>query len=166
MGYNYINRRRNRLARVLIMISENRLLARNEILTLEQEMKSSGKEIDIEVNHYFCDGLYAREMIMPKGVIVVGKIHKKEHFCVISKGIVEIRSEEKSERVESPFIYTSMPGAKRALYAIEDVVWTTFHATTETDLDKLEAEHIAENFDELLDEESGNLVLEEQNETN
>ena len=114
----------------------------DEILQMDQ--------IEVEVNHYFSDGIYAREMIMPKGLLITGKIHLQEHFCVVSKGVVDVVSDEKTERIEAPFIYSSKPGAKRAIYAHEDAVWTTFHATTETDIDKIEAKVVTNDINEYL----------------
>jgi len=39
-----------------------------------------GTPCDVEVNHYFSDGVCIREMIVPAGVVVVGAEHKTNHL--------------------------------------------------------------------------------------
>ena len=92
--------------------------------------------------HYQIPGIYMREMWLPAGTLLVGKTHKKEHICVISKGKVKVVSEEFTELINAPYTYVSKRGAKRAMFAFTDVVWTTIHNTQEIDLDKIEKELI------------------------
>ena len=127
----------------------NSLAVVDDICRLEEEMKKL-PQLEIPVNHYFANGFYAREMLMPAGSAVVGKIHKSEHLCIISAGSVEVVSGEKSEFISAPYTYVSQPGAKRAIYAFEDTVWTTVHMNDETDVEKLEQELVTESFGDLL----------------
>ena len=119
-----------------------------KVLRLQNTMQSL-PQADIPVKHYFANGFYAREMTMPPGSVVVGKIHKSEHICIVSQGKVDVVSEERTETITAPYTYVSKPGAKRALYAYNEVVWTTIHLSNETDLEKLETELIAESFTQL-----------------
>jgi len=119
-----------------------------KIVSLQTEMEKL-EQADIPVKHYFADGFYAREMRMPKNCTVVGKIHKSEHICIISKGCVDVVSKEKTEKLTAPYTYISKPGAKRAIYAHSETVWTTVHMSEETDVEKLEDELIAESFQQL-----------------
>jgi hypothetical protein len=104
---------------------------------------------DCPITHYHAPGLYIREMFIPAGVAVVGKIHKHAHFNDISKGRVRVVTEFGFEVYEAPYRFISEPGTKRAVFAETDVVWTTFHPTNETDVDKIESEIIASSYDEL-----------------
>lgn len=101
------------------------------------------------VNHYHCAGNYAREIYIAAGVCIIGKIHKHEHINVISKGRCIVVTEAGREILEAPKTFISSPGIKRAVYAFEDTVWTTIHPTDETDLEKIEDEVIAKDFDTL-----------------
>ena len=121
---------------------------REKILVLQDEMLKL-PQAEVPVKHYYANGFYAREMTMQKGCALVGKIHKSEHLCIISKGDVDVVSEEKTERLKAPYTFVSKVGAKRAIYAHEETVWTTVHLTGETDLDKLEDELIAESFEQI-----------------
>jgi len=129
-------------------IINNQVDLRKNIAHLESEVMELD-QVDIPIKHYFANGFYAREMSMPADAVVVGKIHKSEHLCVVSQGEIEIVSEEKKERVKAPYTYVSKPGAKRALYAFSDVVWTTIHMTDEKDIEQLERDLIAESYQQL-----------------
>lgn len=124
------------------------LKKRGNIFKLQQEMLKR-EQAEIPIRHYHANGFYAREMTMPAGCILVGKIHKSEHICIISKGQVTVVSEEFEGILEAPYTYVSKPGAKRALVSHTEVVWTTIHKTDETNLENLEKQLIAESYQTL-----------------
>lgn len=96
-----------------------------------------------ELHHHFAPGLYGREMRIPAGVVLVGKRHRFPCLNLILQGVVEVvSSTSERTRYEAPSVFVSPGGTKRAMFAIEDLVWVTVHPTDETDLDKLEAELI------------------------
>lgn len=107
-------------------------------------------QVNCPVWHFFGPGLYARKMLIPKGTVLTGAVHKTEHLCIIS-GDIEVTTDEGARRItDAHAILSSKPGVKRAGYAHEDTFWTTVHATTETDLDKLVEELTESKRDELL----------------
>ncbi len=98
---------------------------------------ADGKAIDsidsYPLKHTFCGGLYVREISIPAGHIVMGKIHKYDHPHFITKGRVTIFSEENGiEELSAGCTMKSMAGIKRFLVTHEDTVWTTLHITDET----------------------------------
>lgn len=111
-------------------------LMRDKVVRLEEEI-SHQPQVDCPVVHHFAPGVYAREMTIPAGVTLTGAIHKTEHLSIVSKGRIAFTTDEGVVEVSAPFTFVSKPGAKRAGYAIEETVWTTIHATEETDLDML-----------------------------
>ena len=121
---------------------------RDKITDLQDSMLQL-EQAEIPIKHYFANGFYAREMTMPAGVALVGKIHQSEHLCIVSKGDVSVVSEEFEDRIQAPYTYVSKPGAKRAIYAHTEVVWTTVHMTETEDLEQLEDELIAESYNAL-----------------
>jgi hypothetical protein len=133
---------------------------REKILILESEMKKY-PQVEITPVHYFAKGLYAREIFIPKGTLLTGKIHRTEHLNIISKGEISVVTETGTKRIKAPFTMVSRPGTKRVGFAHEDTVWTTVHATEETDMKKIEADLIAPTFEELkaLPAEEGKLCL-------
>ncbi len=115
-----------------------------KIQNLEKVLKEL-PQYEETLTHHFATGLYAREMFVEKGTILVGKLHKRDCINFILQGEVEVVSQEGKERIKAPHIFISPAGTKRAMVAIEDLTWVTVHASHETDLDKLESELIVEN---------------------
>lgn len=107
-------------------------------------------QIEVQLTHRFSKGIYARELFIPKGAVLTGKIHKFENLNVISQGDVSVFSIDGVMRVKAPYTFVASPGAKRLIYAHEDTIWTSIHATEETDLEKIEEEVIAKTYDEVV----------------
>lgn len=93
-------------------------------------------QIEFKTDHYFADGMYLRWLPRVKGTLIIGKVHKKEHFYLIISGCVQI---EKTI-YKAPCVIVSKPGTKRAVLALEDSICATVHRTSETDMEKIEAE--------------------------
>jgi hypothetical protein len=114
---------------------------------------------DCTLKHYFTPKdeeygccTYAREMLIPKGTLIIGKIHKHQHLNFISKGKVRVFTEFGDKYLTAPCTFVSEVGLKRAVYAEEDTLWTTVHLTKfneEADLDKIEQEVIAPSYAEI-----------------
>lgn len=103
------------------------------------------------LKHTFTDGLYIREMRAPKGMLNVSKLHKTNHPFFILEGNVSIQTENGPIRIKAPYFGITKAGTKRIVYFHEDTVWITVHLNPNntTNLDELEREIIAKNYDEL-----------------
>ena len=119
--------------------------ARARIADLEAQMREM-PQVELPLVHRFTKGLYAREMFIPKGTLLIGKIHRCETLSIISQGDISILTESGAERVKAPWTHISPPLTKRVGYAHEDTVITGIWATDETDLEKLEDELIVAHF--------------------
>lgn len=125
---------------------------RNLIMDLEQKMfQMKDRIVEIKTTHHFAPGVYMREIFIPAGVTLTGKIHKTEHLNILSKGRLTVWTEDGMKTLEASTVIKSKPGIKRVGYAHEDTVWITVHPTDETDLEKLEENLIAKSFDEVLE---------------
>ena len=94
--------------------------------------------VDIPTEHLFTPGLYARTIRIKAGTLFTSMAHKTEHPFVISQGVIMVRSHVEGDNIyEAPHIGVTMPGTRRVLFAETNVVWTTFHATKETDVEKI-----------------------------
>jgi len=100
------------------------------------------------LKHTFSDGIYVREIFIPAGMFIVGKIHKHDHPNFLLSGEVTVVTEDGIEDLKGPLSIISKAGTKRALYAITDLVWITVHAnpTNTEDLKELEEEIIAPTY--------------------
>ena len=102
---------------------------------------------EFETKHYFADGMYCRELPRKKDTLIVGKVHKKEHFYIVTKGKVEVANENGTQIYEAPAVIISKAGTKRAVLALEDSVCITVHQVSSHDFDEIEKE--------LLEDEIG-----------
>ncbi len=131
--------------------ARNKLEMRGKIMALESAMLAMPeRHIEIKTTHHFAPGVYLREIFIPKGATVVGKIHKTEHMNVMSQGKMMVWTDEGMKTLSASTVIKSQPGIKRVGHALEDSVWITVHPTTETDLEKIEDLLIAKTFDEVL----------------
>lgn len=126
---------------------------REAILRLQDAIISEGRDVgpaSCPVKHHFAPGSYGREMTLPAGLVVVGKIHKHAHINVISKGRVQVFTEQEGVlELAAPCTFVSSPGTKRVVHVLEETVWTTVHVTDKTDLAEIEREVIATDFKEV-----------------
>lgn len=134
---------------------------RNKLVQIEdacKELETTHAANIVHVNH-FCNGVYAREITILKGTTLVGKIHKYDQLNVLSKGTIVVATEEGSRVLTAPLTFISGAGTKRAGYAVTDVVWTVFHATSSTNESEIEEDVIAKDYAALDKHLENNNVL-------
>jgi hypothetical protein len=97
--------------------------------------------VDLEIEHRFTPGLYIRTLRADPGILATTYIHKQEHPFVVTKGVVDVLTDEsKWVRVEAPHIGITKVGTRRVCVVWEKAEWTTFHPIPEgmTDIDEIE----------------------------
>lgn len=97
--------------------------------------------IEVPTTHTFTKnpGMYVREAFAPAGSILTSKIHKTEHPFVMLKGEQSILENDGTwTRVKAPCWGITKAGSRRVVLVHEDTIMQSFHATEETDLDKIE----------------------------
>jgi len=119
-----------------------RLSNRERVSAIEVELKKL-PQLDLPLKHYFSDGVYARELFIPAGVLLTGKIHKYPQINILSKGRMRVLTENGIIEVEASFTVVSPAGTKRIALALTDCIWTTFLPTNETDPEKIEEQFTA-----------------------
>tara|TARA_R100001086_G_scaffold200856_1_gene117054 strand:+ start:2827 stop:3282 length:456 start_codon:yes stop_codon:yes gene_type:complete len=129
-----------------------RLERREKIVALEKEMLKL-PQIEIPTEHYFAPGVYMRQVTIPKGATVTGKIHKTEHMNILSKGKLLVETEEGVKELTASTVIKSKPGAKRVGHALEESVWITVHPNPENilEVEKLEDMLVVDTFDQFLE---------------
>jgi len=123
---------------------------RGNVFAIERLMTQMD-QIDLRVEHHFSEGVYGRELFIPKGTTLTGKIHKHTNMNVMLKGDMSVLTEDGIKRVQAGFMCISPPGTKRVAYAHEDSVWLTIHGTDETDIEKIEHKFIAQTEQEYIE---------------
>lgn len=142
--------KKNQLKRQQQGMLRDRILEFEGLLS-RQEGAFFGDSERCPLTHKFTDGIYVREIFIPAGTYIVGKIHKHEHPNFLMSGTVEVVTESGGcERLVGPLSMISPAGTKRALRAITDLVWITVHhnPSNTQDLDELEEIVIADSYEE------------------
>ena len=95
-------------------------------------------ECDLGTVHHFSDGLYAKEMHIPRGYVVGTHAHKYSHLSVLSKGKVIVKTDESAKEFTAPACIEIKAGIHHMIEALEDATWFCIHATDETDVSKVD----------------------------
>ena len=104
-------------------------------------MDPAMEQAELPLKHSFAPGVYAREMEIPAGTLLIGKIHKHRHHNFLMKGSIIVLTETNGvELLQAPLMIVSEEGTQRIGYAVTDTVWTTIHENKDNseDLDVIE----------------------------
>jgi quercetin dioxygenase-like cupin family protein len=93
---------------------------------------------DINTNHHFSSGVYAREMHLPKGWKAESHKHKFDHMSILASGHVIVEANEVSTEYIAPCVLEVKAGIVHSVYGVEDSTWFCIHATEERDMLELE----------------------------
>lgn len=104
--------------------------SRQQIDTLEAGLLQL-PQVDIPVQHRFAEeeGLYAREIVIPRGALMTGRVHKHQHVSIMISGDMTVLTETGMQRVKGYHCWICPPGTKRVGYAHEETRWLTVHHT-------------------------------------
>ena len=139
---------------VSVIATEER---REKINQLEASMLQED-QVYIPVEHRFSGGIYAREITIPKGTLLTGRIHKFDHFDIMLSGDVTVSTDSgEVKRLTGLNIMEGKAGKKRAGFAHEDTHWITFHCAEERNPEEMYEFLTCGSFQEL---EEFNVMLE------
>lgn len=133
---------------------KTRSRVRGAFLAFEKAMAENsvaiiGDSEDIPLRHMFSNGVYTREISVPKGTYVMGKIHRHEHPSFLIQGAIIVMTEGGVERVDAYSAMLSPPGVKRFFFTLEDTIWVTVHRTNATNVADAEKEIIAATYEDM-----------------
>jgi quercetin dioxygenase-like cupin family protein len=100
--------------------------------------KQGNFEVDLGEVHSFSDGLYAKQVTIPKGYVAGQHAHTYSHLSILAKGKVIVRTDNTKKVYEAPACMEIIAGVHHAVEALEDCVWYCVHATNETDVDNID----------------------------
>jgi quercetin dioxygenase-like cupin family protein len=93
----------------------------------------------LKVFHHFSDGVYAKEMHLDAGEVIVSHKHKFHHFSILAQGSVIVEIDGGQERYCAPAVVTIQAGQHHRITALmRPVVWYCIHATHEKDEGKID----------------------------
>ena len=100
--------------------------------------------------HYFHGGMYCREVFRHADVLIVGKVHKKEHFYLVVSGTLVITTDDGVQEITGPHLLCSKPGTKRAVYALTDAICMTFHRVESNNVEDAEVELVEHDSESMF----------------
>lgn len=116
----------------------------NRVEALQVEI-SKMPQYEPPTEHLFHGGMYCRQVWRPAGCLIVGKVHKKEHFYMVVSGTVSVTTDNGVETITGPMLLCSKPGTKRAVYAETDALCMTFHRVDSNTVEEVESELVEDD---------------------
>lgn len=113
-----------------------------------QEIMQGMEQTEMPVKHHHIEGVYLRELFIPAGTLLTGKIHNKENFSILASGTIRITNGTDSMIISAPHVMSDKPGIKRMGYAETDVTFINVIRTDLTDIDDIERELVSDTFEE------------------
>lgn len=120
---------------------------------LSDDIRKAGEAIDLPFRDHRAGNVYMRLLDIPKGVGVVGQIHKKEHIFAVIRGIVVIEDSGEQQHITAPAFFTVKPGAQRVIYALTDATLMNVHDVPECITTDKVSDYLTTENPDLLPEE-------------
>jgi quercetin dioxygenase-like cupin family protein len=91
------------------------------------------------ITHHFSEGLYAKQMFLPKDSLVCQHQHTYDHLSILAQGKVKVLfDEDKVEEYTAPACINIVKNLNHVIVALEDSTWFCIHQTEETDVNKVD----------------------------
>jgi quercetin dioxygenase-like cupin family protein len=95
-------------------------------------------QCNLGIVHHFSDGLYAKQMMIPKGFLAGMHAHTYGHLSILAKGKVIVRTDFEEKEYSAPACIEIKSSILHTIEALEDCHWFCIHATDETDVSKVD----------------------------
>lgn len=126
----------------LVPVDLPRCPSYEQLKALEQAIVDNCEPAALKETHHFADGIYGRELFIPAGTVLTGKIHRHSTLNLLIQGDITVTTPDGMKRIQAPAVFVSPPGTKKAGYAHTDTRWVNVHPTKITDLAAIEAKFI------------------------
>lgn len=128
--------------------SEKIPVSMDKVMQLEAHLREMD-QADLEVTHHFAPHVYTRVLYMPAGTVLTGKIHRHELMNILVSGTMRFACDGVMQERTGFDIFNAGAGSKKAIYAVTDCIFLGIHPTDLTDLEEIEKEFIAPDFQSL-----------------
>jgi hypothetical protein len=134
------------------LLWENISVFKDTILQHGGSVRNHTPEMEelMPVEHNLQDGLYTREIFMPKGTLVVSYIHKQNHPSFFLKGEMSVVLDTgEIKRIKAPMKVMTEIGTQRVAYMHEDCTWVCVYRTDAKNIKDAEKEVYTEDYKDL-----------------
>lgn len=134
------------------LLWENIETFRNQLSKIDGAVEHSTDEMQesFPVIHDLKDGLYTREIFMPKGSLVVSFIHKQNHPSFFLEGEMSILTDAgEVKKIKAPMKVMTETGTQRVAYMHEDCKWVCVYRTDQTEIKEAQKDVYTLNYKDL-----------------
>lgn len=104
------------------------------------EFNKNFGSLGIDVSHHFGAGVYAKEAVIPAGLILSQHKHSFDHLSILASGTAKVTCEKEERTYTGPCCLTIPANMHHKVESVTDVVWFCIHATDYTDPQKIDHE--------------------------
>jgi hypothetical protein len=125
---------------------------KEQILSLNGSVEAGTKEMNemFPLKHNLQDGLYTREILMPKGSLVVSFIHKQNHPSFFMSGEMSVLLDTgEVKRIKAPMKVMTEIGTQRVAYMHEDCIWICVYKTDKKTIEEAEKDVYTQDYKDL-----------------
>lgn len=112
-------------------------------------------QVDIPATETFANGVYTRQILIPKGTLLTGRVWLNDYIDIMVYGHILVATPDGTRELEGFNKLDGQGGRKRIGYALEDTLWITLHdfAGTACDdaLEQLSVFHMQEYRDIIIE---------------
>ena len=102
------------------------------------------------IKEHLDNGMYTREVFMPKGSLVISLIHTQNHPSFFLKGKMSIITDDgEVKTIQAPLHVNTKIGTQRVAYMHEDCVWTCVYKTSAKTFKEAEEDVYTNNYRNL-----------------
>lgn len=102
-----------------------------------QDVMLAMPQAETPVTNTFAGGVYSRELFIPKGTVLIGKVHLTDHFNICLKGDLTFLTIDGPKRIVGPTMFVAPAGTKKLAYANEDSIWINMHPALSDDPEQI-----------------------------
>ena len=96
-------------------------------------------EFDPQIQHHFSDAVYAKQVHIPAGAMIVSHKHNYSHLSLLAQGAVIVETDTgEPQHYRAPTCIEIKAGVHHAVHALTDTVWFCIHHTDCKDPDKID----------------------------
>lgn len=109
-------------------------------MSIDTAAKAAAGRFDtnLGIQHHFSEGVYAKQMHLPKGFKAYSHKHAYAHLSILAKGRAKVATDTESTVYDAPACIEIKAGVHHEIEALEDVTWFCIHATDDKDPDHID----------------------------
>ena len=100
-----------------------------ESIKVLEEADIALPQVEIETIERIIGSMYAREILIPKGIRITSRVYKRGYVDIMISGDITIKDTNGERRLTGFNVLEGTAGRKRAGYAHKDTRWVTVHDT-------------------------------------